>query len=256
MARKPGTSDYLKFAFATVLQSDEKDWKRVGTSTDAGGQKIREFENKKTGERLTATHTAEGHFEIRGRANGEDVTLNIALPAAFAQSATKKTASSMTPAEAAKKIAAIMSDDELGDSEKYEDSWGVPPALLKKAGKALAAEYIFAVCVTDDDAEEVFAMITPARYFEKYGHCSDQSGPIDDLLPRCATTMESTWECYSDQVKTAGDFAVYLRDLGFVWNKDFQKRMEQGYGNSCIPELESALSTDKKPAQRPPYTPK
>jgi hypothetical protein len=120
-------------------------------------------------------------------------------------------------AAADKIIRIVMGDEERADDDDAD--YGVPQVLLDQAGKALANRYCFAISEEDGSLN---AMITPIRYFEEEGCCSDQTGPISHLLPKCGEAMESTWECYRDDVHTPLQFSAYLKGLGFVWNKDFQ----------------------------------
>ena len=126
----------------------------------------------------------------------------------------------------------------------------VPPNLLKDAGEALANRYCFAICY-DETADDYFcAMVTPLRYFEETGVCSDQTGPISHLLPKCTDVMASTWEIQDRKIKTVADAARYFQKLGFIWHKNFQDFIDDDYTK----ELSSNLITTSK--NKPPkFTP-
>ena len=139
-------------------------------------------------------------------------------------------------AVADKIIDILVGDAESPDEDAY---YGIPDDMLKAAGKALANRYCFAVCVEEEEyADEPLVMVTPIRYFEENGCCDDQSGPISDLLPRCAEAMESTWEIYHDSVNSPETAAAYLQSLGFVWNKDFQEFID----NKWTDKIEQSLT--------------
>lgn len=142
---------------------------------------------------------------------------------------------------AADEVIAYVMGDKTSDDE--DDAWGVPPALVEKAGKALANRHCFALSMEDGSLS---AMITPIRYFEKEGACSDQTGPIDHLLPKCAELMESTWEFYDPSIKTPADAAKYLQSLGFVWNRDFQDFIDKPLTQQVVDGLNGAAIIRKK----------
>ena len=142
----------------------------------------------------------------------------------------------------------------MGDLPRSEDDdaeWGVPKALLDKAGKALANRYCFAV---EDMEGDIAVMITPTRYFVENGCCDDQTGPIDHLLPRAATMMESCWELYEDGIDTAADAALHLQKLGFFWNKGFQDFIDASQTQSIAKAL--APQSADKPANNTGAKPK
>ncbi|MBI1216561.1 MAG: hypothetical protein GC185_12185 [Alphaproteobacteria bacterium] len=239
---KPTTSDYLKLVFKYAAESDADDWKRLSKKKNADGQWVREFENRATGSRLTVTEMEQGYFNVKGK----DIEANIRIPESFAQAAQKPAAPASglyvetDPAKNAaadKALRIIMGDEEGADYDDDDASYGVPDALVKQAGKALANRYCFAVSEEDD---MLSAMITPIRYFEEEGCCSDQTGPIYDLLPKCAELMESTWEIFEEGVDTPVKAAQYLQSLGFRWNRDFQDFIDA----SQTKTLAAALAPD------------
>ena len=144
--------------------------------------------------------------------------------------------------DAANQVISIIMGD-LPRSEDDDAEWGVPKALLDKAGKALANRYCFAV---EDMEGDIAVMITPTRYFVENGCCDDQTGPIDHLLPRAATMMESCWEIYEDGIETAADAALHLQKLGFFWNRDFQNFIDASQTDDIAKAL--APQTVEKPA--------
>jgi hypothetical protein len=248
MAKDPTTSDQLKLFFQHALQTNEKEWKRVSKSKNADGQDVREFENRKSGERLTVTETAAGQFNAKGRVNGQDVEANIAFPQEFFTAAQKAAVDKTAEAEAAAdKIIRIQMGEEEG-SEDRDAVYGVKESLVKQAGKALAARYCFAMCGDADEEDGMYAMITPIRYFEARGCCSDQTGPIGDLLPDFADVMESTWECCDESVTSIEEAAKRLQSYGFVWNRDFQDFICKDY----TARLETALSGAKSAKPKGP----
>ncbi len=109
-----------------------------------------------------------------------------------------------------------VTDEVIENILKDGKSPGMPQ---DQADKLLASLYCFAL---NNEDGYLTAMITPIRYFESHGCCSDQSGPIGQILDKCGEAMESTWEFYDDAIKTPADAANYLMDKGIVWNKDFQ----------------------------------
>ncbi len=222
--KKPTTSDQLKLVFQALLHSDADEWKRGPKSKNDEGQWVREFENKTTGAQVAVTELGEGQFNVKGK----DLDANISLPAQFRKNAAPalsqpEIAYGPIANEAADEaIAIIMGDKPRAntDGEDFEGSeWGVPKKILDDAGKALANRHCFAICGEDDS---LTALITPIRVFKEEGHCSDQSGPVGHLLPKCGQAQESTWECYEKNVKTPADFAKYLQAQGFQWSRDFQ----------------------------------
>ncbi|MBL1147713.1 MAG: hypothetical protein HND56_12730 [Pseudomonadota bacterium] len=144
-------------------------------------------------------------------------------------------------------ISIIMGD--LPYSEDDDAEWGVPKAVLEKAGKALANRYIFAV---EDMDGEIAVMTSPLRYFVENGCCSDQTGPISDLIPKGGELMESSWEIYEKGVDTAVDAAKYMQKQGFFWNKDFQNFIDA----SQTADIAKALAPAEKPANKSGAKPK
>lgn len=143
-------------------------------------------------------------------------------------------------------LAIIMGD--LPYSEADDADWGVPQALIDKAGKALANRYIFAVSNEDG---EISVMTSPLRHFIEEGCCSDQTGPISHLIPKGGELMESTWEIYDANVKTAADAAKYMQDCGFFWNKDFQNFIDPALTEEIAAALKPAEKTPEKTAEKP-----
>lgn len=138
---------------------------------------------------------------------------------------------------------------DLPYSEDDDAEWGVPKAVLEKAGKALANRYIFAV---EDMDGEIAVMTSPLRYFVENGCCSDQTGPISDLIPKGGELMESSWEIYEKGVDTAVDAAKYMQKQGFFWNKDFQNFIDA----SQTADIAKALAPAEKPANKSGAKPK
>jgi hypothetical protein len=147
-------------------------------------------------------------------------------------------------AAADKALAIIMGDEPADDSDDAD--FGVPRALIAEAGMALANRHYFAICA---EGGSLTAMITPIRYFEETGYCSDQTGPLGSLLPHCGETMEATWEFYDTSVKTPVDAIKYLQKQGFVWNRDFQdfidKSVTQELVNLGMIKTSSEVAADK-----------
>jgi hypothetical protein len=122
--------------------------------------------------------------------------------------------------EAADRVVDILTGEAPFDDSDEAD-WGVPKELIAKAGRALANRYCFAVERNGDG--ELSVLITPIRHFEKEGACSDQSGPVDHLLPpKMGNLSESTWEFYAEWIRQPIDAARELQRHGFYWNRDFQ----------------------------------
>jgi hypothetical protein len=139
---------------------------------------------------------------------------------------------------------------ELPQDESDDADYGVPRALVNAAGKALANRYCFAIC-----GEEGYltALITPIRHFKLEGACSDQSGPIDDLLPpRTVNASESTWEFYDPAIKTPLDAAKALQQAGFFWNRDFQEFIDSSLTKDLSSlEQPAAKKAAPAPGRRP-----
>jgi len=150
--------------------------------------------------------------------------------------------------EAANQVISIIMGD-LPRSEDDDAEWGVPKDVLETAGKALANRYIFAVADMDD---EISVMTTPLRYFVEEGCCSDQTGPIHDLIPKGGELMESCWEIYEKGVDTAVDAAKYMQAQGFLWNKGFQDFIDAAQ----TADIAKALAPQDKPAANSGAKPK
>ena len=230
--KKSTTSDQLKQVFETVLKSDPDDWKRVSKSKNDEGQWVREFENRDSGARVTVTEMEDGTFNISGKGAETNISLGDSFAASAAPGLSKPDIMYGTLANEAadKAIAIIMNDTPREDTEDedFEDSeWGVPKETLDTAGKALANRYCFAINGNDD--EGMTANITPIRFYQEEGHCSDQTGPVSHLLPDCGGVAESTWECSDPKVKTPVDFAQHLQKMGFQWSRDFQDYIDASH---------------------------
>lgn len=174
----------------------------------------------------------------------KDALKPVAKAAAFGPSIETDPAANDAANEA---IAIIMGD--VPGAEDDDADWGVPQALLDKAGKALANRYVFAVSNEDG---EISVMTSPLRHFVEEGCCSDQTGPISHLIPKGGELMESTWEIYDGSVKTAADAAQYMQNCGFFWNKDFQNFID----SSLTEEIATALKPAEKPANKSGAKPK
>lgn len=242
---KKTTSDTIKALLSGVYGGKAQDWARASRKKNAAGVEVRKFRNKKTGIMATVTELADGQFAIKKRGAKEVV---VALPVAAEVVAPVAAPSSggtfieTDPAKNAaadKVIATIMGDNQDFDAQD---------ALVAEAGKALANRYCFAICTQE---EMITAATTPIRYFEEDGHCSDQTGPIYHLLPKCSELMESSWEFNDSNIKTVVDAAKYLQQLGFVWSKSFQDFMDK----SVTKELEAALEGVAEPAAEKTATP-
>lgn len=139
---------------------------------------------------------------------------------------------------AADAVVAILMGDAPEAAADVDSEWGVPSTLIAKAGRALANRYCFAV--EKDEDGKINVLVTPIAHFEAEGACSDQSGPIDHLLPPShGSVSESTWEFYVRSLDTPLKVAVELQRYGFVWNRDFQDFIDA----SLTQEL-SYLETD------------
>lgn len=245
--KRPTTSDQLKLVFETVLQSNANDWKRGPKSKNEEGQWVRAFENKQTGQQIAVTEMEDGYFNIKGK----DINANVRLPqqflkaAATALSAPDIAYGPIANEAADEALAIIMNEAPEADEDDENAEWGVPKKILDDAGKALANRHCFALCSEDGT---ISAMITPIRYFREEGCCSDQTGPVSHLLPRCGELMESTWECYDPKVKTAEDFAKYLQAQGFQWSRDFQSYIDASLTSSLSKKI-AALEDEPSPQE-------
>lgn len=249
MTKPVTTSDQLKLVFKLVLESDPDDWKRTGKAKNAEGQWVRDFANKKTGETLAVTEMEDGYFNLKGK----DLEANVRLPEQFLKAAKPALSQAVIETDPAKNLAAdevirrIMGD--ITEDESEDLDWGVPKKLLDDAGKALANRHLFALSAEGGD--EVYAMITPIRFYQEEGHLSDQSGPISHLLPRAGEAMESTWEIYEKGVKTPVQTAQYLQSLGFEWSRDFQDFIDSSLTKEIGKAVE-ALEDKAAPAKAAP----
>lgn len=155
-------------------------------------------------------------------------------------------------------IRMTLHDEDGVDNDRYDVDFGVPEAMVKAAGKALANRFCFALAVDDPESGHMTAMITPIKYFKEEGCCNDQDGPVRGLLPPgFSNAMESTWDV-PDDVATAVEAARLLQSYGFVYNKDFQKYIDSGQDVKVLPflkELDEPAVVKAAPAAKKPKGP-
>lgn len=222
------TSDQLKEIFAQQGGSSEKDWKRLSKSKNDDGEWVRRFENKKTGAQIDVVEKTDGSYFFQ--------------PLAPAEKNDSPIETSPEKNKAADKVIANLLDPEFEGSHD---------ALVKKAGKALANRFTFAI-IEDEGADEgsFCAMITPTAYWEKRGFCFDQPSPLWDLLPDGEDVNEcGTWVFEDCNEPVA--LATMLIAHGFIWDKKFQN-----FANASLTETISAAlgktGDVKNPSPKPP----
>ncbi|MEZ0226852.1 MAG: hypothetical protein ACAH83_20010 [Alphaproteobacteria bacterium] len=210
MAQNETSSDRIKKFFAERGEGTENDWKRLSKKKNGDGEWVRQFENKQSGERLEVVEHADGRFSAR--------PLTEAANSAFPKAAGAFLETDPEKNKAADQIIAA----------DYED---VDRSLLKKAGRALANRYTFAV--TDQMADEFdvsfYAIITPTKYWKDEGCCYDQPSPIDHLLPNGEDANDcGTW-IFEKNYASAAALAKDLQNRGFTWDKDFQNFIDSKF---------------------------
>lgn len=154
---------------------------------------------------------------------------------------------------AEKAIRMTLNEEESADSDRYDVDFGVPEAMVRTAGKALANRFCFALAIDDPESGALSALITPIRFFKEKGHCNDQDGPVRDLLPDgFHNAMEATWHAPDDLSPL--EVARELQKAGFVYNRDFQKYIDKCQDVPVLPlltELDAPAAPKAAPAAKP-----
>ncbi len=194
------TTDQLKTIFQLTLDSNAKDWKRVGPkSKNAEGQWVRDFENTVTGQTLTVTQTSERAFSIRGK----DVNMNVSLPENF------------NPAAWQKPVAEKPVVDQIMDIV-VKGRKDVPEALLKKADrKELSSRFIFTV-IDEPDMGGVMAIVTPKGYDDEYSKKS--YNVMEFLFPKAEYIDDSVYGMWQlDAKQSRAQLGTALAAEGMEW---------------------------------------
>lgn len=218
-------SDLIKETLIEQFGGKKADWKRLpGRHKDDSGSIVRDFENRKTGEKYRVVQDRPDSFYIETEADASLDQLSVPTQSGLSETLLEtdpekiKIAKAFIGSESKDGLLdGILSGSEL---EAYDNCREIPDRLIEEAGIAIANLHCFAISEMD---EELMAWITPIAHFEKYECCSDETGPISDLLPDFAEAMESCWECCDPALKTPEKIAQRLQQLGFCWHKGFQE---------------------------------
>lgn len=137
----------------------------------------------------------------------------------------------------------------------------IVPDLLKKAGKALANRFFFAIDAEGLAAGEgLIVQVCPIYFFKREGYPQETACPIDHLLPGCvkAITEEEAYYKFTDPaMKTPLDAALYLQQLGFIWNRKLQDFVDETLTDELkVLHTSSAFNAPVAPAVKKPQTPK
>lgn len=231
-------SDMLKEFFAKNGGGDEKDWKRLSKKKNGEGQWVRTFENKQTGVQVETVETGPGQFKARrltpeanASFSGDDGAL-AATPAIETDPAKNAAADKII-----KKLMTSGSDEEEEISQN----------LLKKAGKAIANRFTFAIGGTPggEMMDGMFAEFSPPGDYDAH-----LEHVIGHLMPKdCGgEALELTFDFseYKDPVKLVSD----LQKCGFVWDRGYQAQMDMNADVQHLPALEKAFGV-AQPASQP-----
>jgi hypothetical protein len=236
------TSDQIKDLLAVTLDTEVDDWKRDSKKKNAEGLWVRQFTNGATHETVSVTQGRDGSLMLK-TGNGELIDISVEVgelrnamqipPAAFESDRAKN--------DAADKVVAYMT----GETDEPED-YREKDRLVDEAGRALANRYCFAVSQADGI---IYCMMTPGRYFERTGACSDATGPLSHLMPNCSEMCDATWEIGG--VNTPVEGAKYLHSLGFVWNSGFQDVIDDSYTQPVAHALTAAYKKERAAKHEP-----
>lgn len=257
MTRKKTTSDALKLAFNRMGLGHPKNWKRINKKQDATGAIVRVFEHRKNMHRLEVMETAAGVFKARPLpmqpaaivvTNDDDTLTDSAVQNAYSRAA-------MTATDAQLESAA----DSIIEKLLNGDEEDIKPVELNTAGTALAARFCFAIAIYDDTKMRTTDSGLTVSFSPVGADGFDQSTyVIDPLLPAehgrmRAELLEGTYS-FNDY-DAAGTLAAALCAIGFRWDKDWQKTLDDEARHINQKELggeiAAALSAVEKQAAAP-----
>ncbi len=232
------TSDQLKHFFAQHGGGEEKDWKRLSKKKNPEGQWVRQFENKQTGVQLEVVETAPGEFKARRLAD--------AANAAFTGDSAL-VSSPVIETDTARNEAADKIIDQLDEEDE------ISPALLKKAGTALANRFVFAI---GGDPTATGLLDGLFVEFSPKGRDYDQhlEHVISHLLPKNnggeATELTFDFSAYKDPIRLVSD----LLKKGFIWDETYQAQMDVSTGMNYLAIVKAGLPAPQAaaPAPKPP----
>jgi hypothetical protein len=199
---KDNATKELKKILAAELGGKPADWVRL-KRTPRGWQDIeREFENKETGETVTATQRTDGLIYAETGDKGREITARIPFNAAA------------TPSTADVVMNMILEDKEVDDGQ-----------LAKAIKEGLAKQFSFYVTKYDEGVGEegeinTFAVIYPTVRDETF-KCASIIAPMVPKGDDTDECMVTEWRFKS--LDSAAKIASHLESLGMTWDVAYQK---------------------------------
>jgi hypothetical protein len=213
MSKPEGKSEQMKRLLAHHTGSLAAEWKRVSQKRFYGDVD-REFENKKTGEKISVSERPDGLLYAL-LPDDRTITARLPIPAKIE-----------TPAVTDVVLNACLDDKE------------VPADLYKRAvAGGLAGHFNFCVYKGDlgDGEPYLFATIYPAVRDETF-KCPDFIRPMAPGAEGVDECVVTEWH-FGENYDSPAEIARRLRALGFRWDREAQKHQKDIYA-----EIKGALT--------------
>jgi hypothetical protein len=239
-------SDALKSTLCQLYGGTALDWARIAKTQNAELQQVREFKNEKTGAQVVVTEKGGNIYNFQRTDVTENAMGMFVVPPALSASFQKQSAPVKTPVQtkalnadaAADKIIALLA----GNSDEE-----ITAALVKKAGKALAGRFLFAI---GEDEEGLFAVFAPVNDKSYDQHLSHVIEHLFSGVGETAEEMEATFS-FTDYTNPVV-LAKALKQCGFIWEPEFQKENDAGSLIPLLPQLQGLANdvpTENKAAK-------
>jgi hypothetical protein len=221
--KKETKSDQIKILLSAEVGGEPSDWKRVSKRRVYGGDVAREFRNTANGDRLAVYERGDGLLYAE-TTNGKEITARLPFNAA------------------AKPSAVDLVMNRLLEEKDCDD--GLYAQAVKEG---LAKRFSF--CIRQYD-EGILEEGEPRMYTTIYPTVRDSTCRVAAYIRPMVPLGNDTDECMEDEwrfpksMDTPAKVVTYLKNLGFNWDEEWQKKDKELYREIKI-ELEAAKPVAK-----------
>jgi hypothetical protein len=240
------TSDALKSTLCQLYGGIALDWARVSMQKNAEQQEVREFKNEKTGAQVIVTEKGGNIYNFQRSDVTENALDMFVVPPALNASFKKQSEPVKTQIKT-KALDADAAADKIIELLAGNSDEEITAPLVKKAGKALAGRFLFAI---GEDEEGLFAVFAPVNDKSYDQHLSHVIEHLFSGMGESAEEMEATFS-FTDYTNPVV-LAKALLQRGFIWEPEFQIANDAGSFIPMMPRLQglaAEVPTENKAAK-------